>query len=619
MPPFLFAIVKSPEKILFSLLLLVFVLVGHIYLPNIGGILAKQNELIIWFISGLIVFISSLKVLIKKSFRESPQNVYVFLFVACWLGSSLFSEAIYNQDLFLTQCFWLLGGVVLWISLLQFELAEKDELIFLSLIFISAVIESLIGIIQFFGLYKYIPVTPSPAEGIVGGVFQQKNLFASWIATGAVVSLYIITTPHFKNLTSSKKILFWIGVFTITHSLALAQSRAGLIGIVLAIGVVVLAKKTGLQNFRDKIIIWLIIFVLGLTSGFTLLKFQYKLSVEKFTEKQLSWFTDPNQTTYKERILMLKTSVDMFLEKPLTGQGFGNFPSLYAYYQAKNIKADDYWKSLGGSFTHHPHNEIALIVAESGILGLIGMAILLLGLVRFVPTMGIPNAFKYLAFLTPLLFHTLVEYPLHNSVLHWLSFILIFALATRHAVKETKINISPKLTITLSILFSCLFILFSVYWVKTYVAYNQFVIWFNEYSYGKNAKVQNLEPATKNFYLRPLAKPMLMFAKAEEAVKDVDKNKEFLNDFLNWSEMEKKRLPIPQVFQYEAYVFLNLGMHFKDISYFKEALKTANEGLELYNNDEFLKKLRKVIAVEAAKVIMNRLRYPQGKTFSNEP
>lgn len=607
---------KITDRVLLILCASLLLLIVHIFLPNIGSVLAKQNDFLIWFISGLIVFIASLKVLWRGSLTESPLMLSIIIFVTGWMGGSLFNE-IYNLDFFSLQCIWLIGGVILWISLLQFELDDRQERILLSLIFVSAVIESLIGLIQFSGLYRYIPVTPSPAPGVVGGAFQQKNLFASWIATGTVISLYLITTPFFDNLVRKKKFLFCTGVFLLALNLAIAQSRTGIAGTIPGIVLVMLARKGEFIHLKKRLFIWLLILTFGLFCGFSLLYFQDRIGVERFTVKKITWFTDPDQTSYRERILMLKTSMDMFLEKPLTGQGFGNFPSLYAYYQAKNKKDKPSWRNLGGSFTHHPHNELALIVAESGILGLLGIAALLAGLMRFASKTGYLHAFKYLAFLTPFLFHMLVEYPLHNSVTHWFTFVLLFALATRHVVKETRVAISTRTKIALTTFFSCFFLLFSIYLTNTFVAYNRFVIWFTEYSEGKEARVENIEQATNNFYLRLLAKPMSMFAKAERAVRDIDQNTEFLNDFLNWSQREKRRLPLPQVFEYEAFVFLNLGIHYKKLSYFSEALKSVNEGLELYGNNEFLKKLKKIIFVEAVKTITERLKYQAGKSLLN--
>jgi hypothetical protein len=102
-----------------------------------------------------------------------------------------------------------------------------------------------------------------------------------------------------------------------------------------------------------------------------------------------------------------------------------------------------------------------------------------------------------------------------------------------------------------------------------------------------------------------------MFARAEDAVKDIEGNKGFLDDFLKWSNSEKQRLPVMPVFYHDARVLLSMGIHYKQHVYFDEAMKTVEEGLLLYPNNEDLKKLRPKIVAEAFKVIFQR--FEQGK------
>ncbi|MDW7972120.1 MAG: Wzy polymerase domain-containing protein, partial [Thermodesulfovibrio sp.] len=483
------------------------------------------------------------------------------------------------------------------------------RLFILFLIFISAVIESFIGIIQFFGLYRYIPVTPSPEAGLVGGVFQQKNLFASWIATGLVISLYLLPTAWIRSFSSIKKILFFAGIFLLSLNIITAQSRTGLLGLAVAMVLIFLAKWNNYKAIKKSVFVWSMVFIAGVSAGFLLLSFKDQLGIEKLALKKIKWFSDPEQISYRERILMYETSLEMFKEKPLTGHGFSNFGSLYMYYQAKVKKSNpDYYKGSGNQYTHHPHNEISLIVAESGILGILGILCLFYGFLRFAKKIGYQRTFVYTALLTPFLVHMMLEYPLHLSVAHWFGFILIFSIATSHFTKKTILEVPQKLK-TLSIsLFSLLFVFFVVFIAKTFIAYNQLVIWYIEYSEGKEARIENLIPAKENLYLRNWAKPMYMFYSAEIALKDIEKNQEFLNFFLNWVEAEKRRIPIPQVFQYDAYVLFSLGRHFKQFEYLNEAVRSSEEGVALYPENKELRSLMKTILVEAFREIFKDMK-----------
>ncbi|WP_460181086.1 PglL family O-oligosaccharyltransferase [Thermodesulfovibrio sp. TK110] len=582
----------------------------HIFLPNIGGVIAKQVEQGIWFFSGAIVFIAALKAIERKALKESPLKIYILLFIALWIGSIVFNP-IRNLDYFLISSAWLFGGFILWFAMLQYEISGKQKLFIIFLIFLSALIESIIGIIQFFGVYRYIPVTPSPEVGMVGGVFQQKNLFASWIATGLIISLYLISTAWFRGFSKFKKILFLSGVFILSVSLIIAQSRTGLLGVTSAITLMFIFRWKNYRAIKKSVFVWLMIFIAGFSTGFFLLSIQDQLGIEKLALKKIKWFSDPEQISYKERILMYETSFEMFKEKPITGHGFSNFGSLYMYYQAKVKKLHpQYYKATGNQYTHHPHNELSLIIAESGIMGIGGFLIFLYGLLKFLSKMG-KKAGVYLSLLAPFSIHMMLEYPLHLSVAHWFAFILIGAIATSHFLKKTEFRIKKPLKVFLMAIVSLLFILFSVFIVKTFIAYNQLVIWYIDYTEGKQASIKNLTAAKENIYLRNWAMPMYMFYSAENALKDIDKNKKFLLDFLDWSEAEKRRIPIPQVFQYDALVLFNLGKHFDRLEYLNEAVKSTEEGLKLYPDNEELKNLRKIILVEAFKEIF--------KNFKNNP
>ncbi len=615
MPPFpfikMFANKLLSEKFLLSILCIVFLFIMHIFLSNIGGIIAKQVEYLIWLASVAVVFIAGLNVLNNKILVKSKLNIYILLFIFAWIGSSVFNQ-ILNLDYFLISSAWLLGGFILWLALMQYELHQKHKLFILFLIFFSSVIESLIGIIQFFGLYKYIPVTPSPEAGMVGGVFQQKNLFASWIATGLIISLYFISTAWLRGFSSIKKIIFFIGVFLLSISLIIAQSRTGVIGVAVAMILILIARRNLYSAKKKTVFVWLMVFIIGVSSGFFLLSIKDQLGIEKIVVKKIKWFADSEQVSYRERILMYQTSIEMFKEKPLTGHGFSNFGSLYMYYQAKVKKSNpDYYKGTGNVYTHHPHNELSLIVAEGGIISILGVLCLLYGIFRFIKKIGYQRAGLYAALLTPFMIHMMLEYPLHLSVAHWFAFILLTFIATSHFSKKTTLRISKKLKFIAIILLSFLFILFTIFTVKTLIAYNQLVIWYIEYSEGKDAHIENLIPAKENPYLKNWGKPMYMLYSAEKALKDIKQNQDFLFDFLNWSEVEKRRIPIPQIFQYDAYVLFSLWKHFSQFEYLNEALKSSEEGVTLYPENQVLNNLRKTILVEAFRNIFKNLKQPE--------
>jgi len=596
------------EKILLIIIACVLLIIIHVPHQNIGETIAKQNEQVTWIFLGTIVFIGTLKALIQRKFIEYSLKPYILAFVSLRLISVLFNP-IKNMDSFSINCAHLLGGVLLWMALLQFELSQKKRLAIFLLIFVSCVIDSIIRAIQFFGLYRYIPLTPLLEAGTFGGIFQQEGSFASWIATGIIISLYLISTGWIKNFSKVKKSLLFSGVFLLSMSLITAESNIGIISLTIGMVLILTSRCRHYLVARKTTLIWFAIFITGASAGFFLLSIKDRLEIKKPTVRKLQWFPTPEDVSYKERILMYETAFEMFREKPITGQGFSNFGSLYMYYQAKVKKSNpDYYRGIGNTYIYNPIScgAFPIIIAENGIMGTMGLLVVLYGILKFYRRIG-KRFYVYIALLTPFLIHIMFDCPLKLSVAHWFSFILIGAISTSHFLKKTGFGVSKRLTIGLIVTASCFYILFVAFVAKTLIAYNQLIKFNIKYAEGENVNFDSIILSTENLYLRNWAKPIYMFAKAEKAIKDIEHNKDFLFEFLEWSQTEKQRNPRHQVFLHDALVLLNLGIHFERLEYFDEAMKTVEQGLFLYSESKELQELRNKIVGEALKMIIKNV------------
>ncbi len=580
----------------------IFLFLMHVFIPNMGGVLALPMEYFIWVGIGAVIFLGIVTALEKKSLVESPFKIYILLFAVSLLASSIFNP-IKNMNMFVISSVRLMAGIILWLALLQFNLSNKEKVSTLLIIFVSAVIESIIGIMQFFGLHRYIPITPAPNVGIVGGAFQQQNLFASWIATGVVISLHLITTNRFKNFSMNVKTLFWLSMVLLSLNLVIASSRTGLLGVILGMVVILPTRKRHYFIEKKNLIIWFMAFIIGVSGGFYMLPKKDKLAIKNGDSKTMEWFPYTRRMSDVGRVLMYKTSLQMFKEKPLFGQGFSNFGSLYMYYQAEVKKGNKYYKDVNEIYVSHPHNEIFLILSETGIMGFLGLLILIYGFIKIAIKYGKERMGLYIALLTPITIHTLVEYPLQLSTAHFLLFIILVYMATAHFLKSTQLKLSTHIANLLIIIVSGVYIFFATYTIETFNAYIGLVRWHIDYTETGRGSAKDIEPSTKNLYLKNWSVPMYMFAKAEDAIKDIDANKEFLEDFLKWSNYEKQRLPIFQVFYYDANVLLSMGIHYKQHIYFDEAMNTVEQGLLLYPDNEALKNLKIKIAAEAIKTL----------------
>jgi hypothetical protein len=178
-------------------------------------------------------------------------------------------------------------------------------------------------------------------------------------------------------------------------------------------------------------------------------------------------------------------------------------------------------------------------------------------------------------------------------------------MATAHFLKTAQLKLSPYIIRSLIIIVSGAYIFFTAYTVVTFNAYNGLVRWYIDYMETGKGSDGDIKPSMKNLYLKNWSIPIYMFARSEEAVKDVEGNKDFIDNFLKWSSLEKRRLPVMPVFYHDANVLLSMGIHYKQHAYFDEAMKTVEEGLSLYPNDKGLKSLRPRIVSESFKAIFD--------------
>lgn len=613
-------------------LYLIFIFLMHIHLPNLGGIITQPREYFIWIAIFSIVLLSVIKVIRDKTLILPAYRIYVFLFVALVLSSSIFNP-IKNMDVFIIGSLHLLAGVIIWLSLHQFNLEEREKENILVIIFASAMVEAAIGIMQFFGLYEFLPITPAPAPGMAGGSFQHIKLFATWIATGLIISLYFISTERFRGYAKKVKIIFLSLVPFLSLSIVIATQRTGLISAALGIIIIILLRLRHYMPAKRVLTVWLILFFVGLAGGHGLLGIKDKIGYGKLAERQIEWLSDSGQGSYVSRVLMYKASLDMFNEKSIFGQGFGNISSLYMYHQAKVAEAEPKYKDMISSYTTHPHNEILKIMSESGIAGIAGILLLIAGFVKILIKLGREQSGLYMALLIPLLMHLMTEFPLGLSTVHYFLFLILVYMATSNYVEEKQIKIEKPAAAFLILLAAAAYLAISAYTIKTFYDYMNMVIYEAESNAyfsqgnvknndalpsssrkGKETKLSNkklrhpsdinISGAVDNIYLRNWARPMYMFVKAEDAVSDVGKNKGFLDYYLKWSDNEKQRQPSEAVFIADAGVLLAMGIQLKEWAYFDEAMKTAEQGLFLYPNSEALKSLKPKIAAQAFKSIL---------------
>ncbi|MDO8281797.1 MAG: Wzy polymerase domain-containing protein [Thermodesulfovibrionia bacterium] len=560
----------------------------HIPIPGIGGITATPQEYLIWVVILTIILFAVFRAIKDKAFITPSYLKYFLIYLVLILSTAVFNP-IKNTDIFVINVLRLIAAFIIWLSLHQFRLGEKEKQGILLIILVSALIESALVIIQPYALTAYIPP--------VGGAFGQKNLFASWTATGIAISLYFITTERFSGYKNSKKALFFSAAGFMSAGLILASSRAGLLGASIAIITLLTTNWRRYSSIRKHLAIWFLAFALGIGGGFYLL-IGPSNSLKSEAEEGARWISDTSQRSYAERLLMYRTSYEMFKQRPLFGQGFSNFSSLYMYHQAEVAKDNPEYKALIHDDISHPHNEFFYILAECGLFGILAIAIALFGIWRILSKTGLSRAGIYAALLIPLIVHMMVEYPLKLSTAHYLLFLILLYMVTSNEVKERELKLGKGAAAAVMLFAGGLYLGTTAYTFRTFEDYVNLVAFNIKFNEEKGViSEEHIKPAMKNIYLRNIALPDYMYKKAIAAASDTEMNKDVIDKFLIWNEAEKLRRPVMKSFYTEGLLFYLIGCRDKEMPlfYFDKALSVTGEGLYLYPNERYLLALKESI------------------------
>lgn len=595
----------SAGRYLLVLLSIIYIFLMHITISGIGGITAAPQEYLMWVVILTIILFSIFRAIKDKAFITPSYLKYFLIYLALILATSIFNP-IKNSDLFVINGLRLIAAFIIWISLHQFRLGEREKDKILLIILFSALIEALFVVIQPYLFSGYIPP--------VGGAFGQKNLFASWTATGIAISLYFIMTERFSSYNNLKKAVIFSSAGLMSAGLILASSRAGLFGVSLSIILLLAAGRKRYSVIRKYLAIWVLLFALGIGGGSYLLiaksvKPGPALSLRSEIQEGTRWLSDTGQRSYAERLLMYSTSYEMFKQRPLFGQGFSNFGSIYMYHQADAAKENAEYKGLIHDYISHPHNEFFYILAECGTAGILAFMIALFGIWRVLKKIGLSQAGIYAALCVPVIVHMMVEYPLKLSTAHYLLFLVLLYMVTSNEVKEREVKAGKGAAAALMAVSVLLYLGTTAYTFRTFEDYMNLVAFNIKFNEEKGAiSEEHIRPAMENIYLRDLAVPDYMYKKAIAAASGSDENKEFIDEFLIWNAVEKVRRPVMRSFYTEGLIFFLLGSRDRDMPlfYFDKALSAIREGLYLYPNDRYLIALKQSI-ISSPKYLVGNL------------
>ncbi len=303
------------------------------------------------------------------------------------------------------------GGLLLFVTLQQFQFSNKHKQRLLWFIVIAVTIEALFGYFQYFVLEEGNLFGYNTERNRPYGIFQQPNVMASFLATGFVLSGYLLARQPIKYQAkiSDVTLLYIIPALTIPLLIVLA-SRTGWLAGILCLFLITpyLYRFATKKRFWG----WLASVALGIILGFV---FSSSGSGELVKEK--AKLEDVRSYIYPQ-------AIDMVVEKPFTGYGYGRFESEYILYTARQHHLNSDYKP-GLATMDHPHNEMLFWAVEGGLLPVLGI-LLAAGMVLQRIYHGKKGTrLAIFSLFIPIVLHSQLEYPFYHSAIHWIIFVIL--------------------------------------------------------------------------------------------------------------------------------------------------------------------------------------------------
>ena len=351
------------------------------------------------------------------------------------------------------------GGLLLLFSLSQLQLSRQQRYRLLYLLLAGVAIEALFGLVQYFLLTPGNWIGYNTSLNRPYGIFQQVNVFASFIGTGVGLAAFMAWRDPELSSRNWRGWLVYLVLFTGVLLELIVRSRAGLIGcfVVLAVFLPLIWKQR-----RELFASVLLVVVAGILVELTIIHFiGGGRSVDEMVNSRL-------------RLIYWAHSLDMIASAPWFGIGYGNFEAGFV---------NDYYaipQAISGvpiieQNLSHPHNEILYWLVEGGLVGVAGLV--LMGIGWWCMLRRHPLTLRLALFILPfpLLFHAMVEYPFYHSTAHWLALIWLLWLADAEAEAQTVVPLQNWLLLrTLAVLIPLLTVpymltgLQTAYWVTQF-------------------------------------------------------------------------------------------------------------------------------------------------------
>ncbi|MDW6091065.1 Wzy polymerase domain-containing protein [Vibrio rhizosphaerae] len=383
---------------------------------NIRVGLTPIFNMMTWFWVSMAISVGLFQVIRAGKIRYS--KLTLGLLVCCLLLTlPLFYDRA-SVSLAMPRVIALWGGFFLFAVLQQFRFSNKHKHRLIWLIVLSVLVECGVA-------YYQLCVEPSR---VPLGVFPTVNTFATYIATGLLASGYLLSR-HLKKYQAQFSIasLLYIMPLLCMPLLVLLRSVTGW-GVTL-IGMVMIFPYLYRFASRKRLWGWSVSMMLGLLLGFILIQALYTTPFNAQSINRLSPLSDS-----------LSQTIDMFIEKPFTGYGYGHFEEEYVLYSARQHQLNpNYPSPLAG--LSHPHNEVLYWGIEGGLLPIFAITLAALFVLGRIYGAKPKTRLATLSLLFPIAMVSQVDEVFSLSAIHWITLIILLFWVDQRVAKYRSVSV----------------------------------------------------------------------------------------------------------------------------------------------------------------------------------
>jgi len=387
-----------------------FLLSMHYFQHNQGGAgLELPFNVSSWIPFSFAIAIGLLEISRQKILRYSRLTLVLLGCCVMLTVPILFPEARPEGAVNRIMTLW--AGWLFFVALQQFAFSQKQRQQILWLILKAVWLQAALA------WYQFLWISPDNGIGYNTdlnrpyGIFQQPNVMASFLATGLVLSAYLLARqPMVQGRWTLSHLGLQLTPVAVIPMLYVLSSRTGWMASI--VGVLLILPYLKQFAARVQWRMWLMMLVMGCSVAWNL-------------TSTLNWSPQPGRVSLESaRSVIYPQAMEMFLQSPVTGVGYGNFEPAYLMQTAQAHQADPE-TPYGLPGLDHPHNELLFWASEGGILPLLALLIAAAAVLAKIRRAPANTQLALVALIFPITLHTQLEYPFYHSLIHWIIFVFL--------------------------------------------------------------------------------------------------------------------------------------------------------------------------------------------------